>query len=79
MSDLPFGGIIPLYFPPVRVNHLHRIVRTIRIRTYSRVLVCHRINREPDGERGVVVPRRWRGGCGVGEGGFHGGKDVQNY
>ena len=58
MSDLPFGGIIPLYIPPIRVHQPYRIVPTICIRTFSRVLVTHRVNREPDGECGVVVPRR---------------------
>ena len=61
MSDLPFGGIIPLYFPPIRVHQPHRVVRTIGVRRHARVLVRHRVNREPDGERGVVVPRRGRG------------------
>ena len=60
MSDLPFGGIIPLYFPPVRVLQHYRIIPTICVRRGRRVLVRHRVNGEPDGEGGVVVPRRGR-------------------
>ena len=57
MSDLPFGGIIPLHFPPIWIHQLYWIVPTIRIRTHSGVLVRHRVHAEPDGKRGVVVPR----------------------
>lgn len=57
------------YIPPILIHQPHRIVGTICVRRHARVLVGHRINREPDGEvggsgrAGMAVPRRgrWRG------------------
>ena len=48
------------YISPIQVHQLHRIVPTIRVRRQSRILITHRVNREPDREGGVVVPRRGR-------------------
>ena len=44
--------------PPILIHQPHWIIGTIGVRTHSGVLVRHRVHREPDGERGVVVPRR---------------------
>ncbi len=70
------------YLPPIRIHQPRRIIPTIRVRTHSGVLVRHRVHAEPDGEGGMVVPRRcpcdgdsMEGGKYVGEGG-HGGEGV---
>ena len=44
--------------PSILIHQPYWIVPTIHVRPHSRVLVHHRVNGEPDGEGGVVVPRR---------------------
>ena len=44
------------YFLTIRIHQLNRIIRAIHIRAQRRVFVTHRVNTQPNGEVGGVIP-----------------------